>query len=546
MKDNGMIYFAKAGNGETFTDKIYLNPKMANRHGFICGATGTGKTVTLKVLAESFSSIGVPVFISDVKGDVAGMVKPGTDSENMQKRIEKFGLGDFSYRGCPCSFFDIYGEKGVPLRATVSEIGPLLMSRILDLNETQADLLSVVYKIADDNGLLLIDTKDLKAVLNYAYENAADFEMAYGHIAKASVSSIVRSIVSLEAEGGDKFFAEPALDIKDFFIVNADGCGMVNILDAESLINHPRLYSAFMLYLLSELFELLPEVGDPEKPKMVFFFDEAHLIFNNASRTLLEKINQVVKLIRSKGVGIYFVTQSPSDIPAEVLGQLSNKIEHALRAYTPQEIKALKASADAFRANPEFDTTELLQNLGTGEAVVSLLDEKGIPTVAQHAYILPPQCSMEAISDEERQNLIDSSVFRVKYGTMVDNDSAYEFLARKKKEQTDAQNAQAAKEEADKQAEKEAKETAKAQERAEKEAAKQAEKEEKAAQKEAEKKAKKTQTAIKNVASSVTGTVGREIGKTIGSSIGGSFGKTLGGNLGASLGRSILGTFFKS
>lgn len=545
MVDNGKIYFAKAGNPDKPEEKICLLPSIANRHGFICGATGTGKTVTLKVLAESFSSIGVPVFVSDVKGDVAGLCKPGIDSEGMQKRICRFGLEDFSYRGFPCTFYDIYGQKGIPLRTTVSEIGPILMARILDLNDTQTDLLTVVYKIADDHDLLLIDTKDLKAVLNYAYENSSSLEMDYGHIAKASVSAIIRSIVSIEAEGGDQFFGEPAIDIKDFFIRTADGYGMINILDSESLINKPRLYSAFMLFLLSELFEVLPEVGDPEKPKMVFFFDEAHLLFNNASQTLLEKITQVIKLIRSKGVGIYFVTQSPSDLPDAVLSQLSNKIEHALRAYTPSEIKALKASADAFRANPAFSTVELLQELGTGEAIVSLLDEKGVPGICQHAYILPPSSLMDAIPDEERNEMIETSIFRAKYGTMVDNDSAYEFLMRQKKEAGEALQQEYQKIEEDKQKLVQEREQEKIRQKEEKEAQKALEKEEKEAAKEAEKKKKAVKQAAKSVTTSVSGTIGREIGKTLGSTLGGSFGKTLGGNLGASLGRNIFGTLFK-
>lgn len=558
MVENGMIYFAKEGDANGLGEKIFLNPKMANRHGFVCGATGTGKTVTLKVLSESFSQLGVPVFVSDVKGDVAGLINPNADSESMQKRIEKFDLADsgFAYKGFPVTFYDIYGKKGIPLRTTVTEMGPLLMSRVLDLNEAQTDLLSVVYKVADDHGLLLIDTKDLKAALNFAYENASDLEMEYGHIAKASVSTIIRAIVALEAEGADKFFGEPAIDIKDFFVTGTDGMGMINILDSESLINQPRLYSAFLLFLLSELFEVLPEVGDPEKPKMVFFFDEAHLLFNNASQALLDKVNQVIKLIRSKGVGIFFVTQSPADIPNSVISQLSNKIEHALRAYTPAELRAVKAAADTFRVNPEFDTATLLQNLGTGEAVVSLLDEKGIPTMAQHAYILPPQCSLGSITDEERNECISRSIFNVKYGTMVDNDSAYELLKRMKQEQADELEEMKAKaleekakekadKEAEKEAEKQAKEARKAAEKEAKEAQKAAEKEAKEAEKAEKKKQSAIKQAAKSVTSSVSGTVGREVGKTIGGTIGGSFGKTLGGNLGASLGRNIFGTLFK-
>lgn len=547
MVENGMIYFAKSGESkDELKEKIYLDPRMANRHGFICGATGTGKTVTLKVLAESFSALGVPVFVSDVKGDVSGLLNPGTDSESMQKRIVRFGLEDtFSYKGFPCNFFDIYGEKGIHLRTTVSEMGPQLMAKVLELNDTQTDLLTVIYKIADDNDLLLVDTKDLKACLNYAYDNAAMFEMEYGHISKSSISTIVRSIVSLESEGADEFFGEPAIDIKDFFKIDDKGMGMINILDSEALINKPRLYAAFMLFLLSELFEVLPEVGDPEKPKMVFFFDEAHLLFKNATSTLMEKIEQVIKLIRSKGVSIFFVTQSPGDIPDAVMSQLSNKIEHALRAYTPAEKKALKAAADAFRENPDFNTMKLLQELGTGEAIVSTLDEHGIPGVAQHAFILPPESSMEAISEEQRREAIDDSRLKVKYADVAETDSAYEFLQRLKQQEMEA--AAALKEEYEEavRQEKEAKQAAKEAEKAEKEAIKQAEKEAKAAEREAAKKSNAFKNAAKSVSSTAGGTVGRELGKAVGKTFGGSFGKTLGGNLGASLGRNIFGTLFK-
>ena len=429
MVDNGMIYFARKGDGETLSDKIYMRPDKANRHGFICGATGTGKSVTLKVLAESFSELGVPVFMSDVKGDMAGVAVPGTDNEGMQKRLDRFEIRDtFRFRGYPVSIFDIYSDKGTPLRTTVSEMGPLLFSQVLDLNDTQTELMQVIFKIADDLGLVLIDTKDMKATLQYCADHSDEFKMDYGLIPQQSTSAIIRAIVALESEGADMFFGEPAIDIRDFFLTAPDGRGIINILDAETLINKPRLYSAFMLYLLSELFEVLPEVGDPEKPKMVFFFDEAHLLFKNASKSLLEKIEQVVKLIRSKGVSIFFVTQSPGDIPGAVMSQLGNKIEHGLHAYTPAEQKALQAAADAFRENPEFDTKELMQNLGTGEAVVSTLDEKGAPSVAEYAFVLPPESRMGALTDEERRNAIDYSPLNNKYLNMVDNVSAYEVI----------------------------------------------------------------------------------------------------------------------
>ena len=551
MVDNNMIYFAKTGEG--LSQKLYLNPRMANRHGFICGATGTGKTVTLKVLAESFSKMGVPVFLSDVKGDLSGMIRAGEDSEGMQKRLDRFDLReDFEYQSFPAVFYDIYGKKGTPLRTTVSEMGPNLLAQCLGLNDTQADVLSVIFKIVDDDQLLLIDTKDLKVALSWVSDNISDYEMEYGHIAKATITTIIRSIVALEAEGGDQFFGEPAIDITDFFNRDLNGRGYINILDSETLINKPRLYTAFMLYLLSELFEVLPEVGDPEKPKMVFFFDEAHLLFNSASPVLMQKIEQVVKLIRSKGVGVYFVTQSPGDIPNAVMAQLSNKIEHALRAYTPQERKALRAAADAFRENPSFDTIELLQQLGVGEAIVSVLDNGGIPMVAEHAYILPPESYMGIITDDEREQAIKASNLNEKYGEMVDPDSAYEVILRRKKQLDDDALAEAARiqdekdrekaeKEAQKQAEKEAKEAAK---QAEKEA-KEAEKAAKAAEKEEQKKKDAVSGGVKQVLSSGAGTVGREVGKAVGSTFGGTFGKKIGSNMGAQLGRSILGTLFK-
>ena len=432
MTDNGLIYFARNGIDPAVSEKIYLRPDKANRHGFICGATGTGKSVTLKVLAESFSQLGVPVFMSDVKGDMAGIAVAGDDSEGMQKRLDRFGIRDvFTYEGYPVSIFDIYCDKGTPLRTTVSEMGPQLFSQVLDLNDTQTELMQVIFKIADDLGLLLIDTKDMKAMLQYAADHNADFKMDYGNIPQQSASAIIRAIVALEAEGADRFFGEPAVDIRDFFLTAPDGRGIINILDAETLINKPRLYSAFMLYLLSELFEVLPEVGDPEKPKMVFFFDEAHLLFKNASKSLLEKIEQVVKLIRSKGVSIFFVTQSPGDIPNAVMAQLGNKIEHGLHAYTPAEQRVVKAAAESFRVNPEFDTEELLLSLGTGEAVVSTLDEKGAPSMAQHAFVLPPESRMGALEDAERAEIVKNSVLNSKYETMIDSVSAYEVITGK-------------------------------------------------------------------------------------------------------------------
>lgn len=531
---DGKIYFAK--KGEDLSEKVYLRPEMANRHGFICGATGTGKTITLKVLAESFSDMGVPVFLADVKGDLSGMITAGADSEDMIERKKRFGLeaDGFEYKSYPAAFFDIFGEKGIPLRTTISEMGPQLMASVLDLNDTQTDILSVVYKIADDQELLLTDTKDLKAMLAYVSENAADYELDYGHIAKQSVAAIVRAVVALESEGGDIFFGEPAFNVSDFFVTDISGRGTINILDSSSLINKPRLYSAFMLYLLSELFEIMPEVGDMEKPRIVFFFDEAHLLFDNASDDLMEKIEQMIKLIRSKGVGVYFVTQSPGDIPDGVMSQLGNKVQHALRAYTPAERKVLKSAAESFRAEEGFDTEKLLSELGTGEAVVSVLDEDGIPGMACHAFILPPQSLMGKAADADKEKNVKASNLFLKYSTPVDPESAYEFLERRKTELQKKEEELEAQEKAEKEKEK-----------AEKAAEKQRLKEEKEAEKEAERQQREIAKSVKSVASTAGGTVGRELGNLLGSTFGGKFGKKLGGNLGASLGRNILGTFFK-
>ena len=512
MYKDQKILIAKNNKGE----ELFLNPGMANRHGLIAGATGTGKTVTLKVMAESFSAMGVPVFVSDVKGDLAGCALSGKESDDMKERIERFGLTetDFSFRGYPVNFWDIYGKRGIQLRTTISEMGPLLLSRILSLNDTQSDILKVVFRIADEEGLLLIDTKDLKSMLNYVSENNKVYEPEYGKMSSVSIAAIIRSVVSLEASGGDVFFGEPAIGIFDLFS-QTDGKGVINILDCTSLINDGVLYSTFLLYLMSELFETLPEVGDLDRPKMVFFFDEAHLLFNGASKAFLEKIEQVVKLIRSKGVGIYFITQNPKDIPGGVLAQLGNKVQHALHAYTPAEQKAVKAAAEGFRENPGFDTQEAILELGTGEAVVSFLDEKGIPGMAERAFILPPESLMGSIDDEERYRRIKGSMYYSKYATPIDPDSAYEFLQRKGLEKAEAA------------------ENEKALTASEKQAAK-----------EKEAQARQAKKAAKSLGTTVAGTVGREVGKSVGKSFG-SFGKTLGGNVGASLGRGILSTLFK-
>ena len=557
MYHDGKIWVGNSGD-----ERVYIYPKMANRHGLIAGATGTGKTVTLKVLAESFSDAGVPVFLADVKGDLAGMCMFGTENENVKKRVDAMGLAaeGFDFSSYPTTYWDIYGEKGMPLRATISEMGPLLLGRILDLNETQSDILTIIFKIADDEGLLLLDTKDLKSMIQYVSDHAKDYAMEYGNMAKQSLAAILRSVVALEAEGGDKFFGEPAVSIADWLCTDCSGKGAIQVLDCQKLINNPNMYSTFMLWMMAELFETLPEAGDRPKPKMVFFFDEAHLLFDNASKTLLSKIEQVVKLIRSKGVGIYFITQNPADIPDDVLGQLGNKVQHALRAYTPKEQKAAKAAAMSFRENPEFDTFDVLSQLGTGEALISVLDEEGIPTIVKQCTILPPQSQMGALDDEVRKSEILNNLLYTKYTQELDRDSAYEYLTKKvAAEAEEAAEAKAAaeaeklrlKEEAaaEKQRIKEAeaaeKQRLKEIEAAEKQRLREEEAKKKAEEKEKAAKERKVKSAVKSVASSATGTIGRELGKTIGDSIGGSFGKKIGGNVGASLGRGLLSTLFK-
>lgn len=557
MLADSRIWVANNEKGE----RIYLSPKLANRHGLVAGATGTGKTVTLKVMAESFSDMGVPVFLADVKGDLSGIADPGTDSPDMQERIERFSLAaeGFSFHGYPVSIWDLYGQKGMQLRTTISEMGPLLLSRIMELNDLQSDILTIVFKIADDNNLLLIDTKDLKAMLNYVSENSKEFEADYGKLSPTSIAAIVRAVVALEIAGGETFFGETALNVADLFAIGDGGRGMINVLDSSSLIGNGKLYSTFLLWLLSELFECLPEVGDLDKPKMVFLFDEAHLLFKDAPKALLEKVEQVVKLIRSKGVGVYFCTQNPRDIPDGVLAQLGNKVEHALHAYTPADQKAVKAAAESFRENPEFDTYETIMALGTGEAVISFLEEGGIPGMAQKAYILPPQSRFSALDDARRDSLIKGNILYSKYAQAIDPDSAYEFLMRKGLEdqaraEKEAIEAAKAKEEAKaaalaaKEEEKAAAKAAKEQEKLEaskaRAEAKAAEMEARAKQRMADAEERKKKQAVKSVGNTVAGTVGREVGKQMTSGMG-SFGKKLGGNVGASVGRGLFSTLFK-
>lgn len=414
-------------------------PSMANRHGLIAGATGTGKTCSLQNLAETFSAMGVPVFATDIKGDLTGVSKAGGGNVHFEKSIADNHLAEngFEYKAYPVCVWDVFGEEGHPLRTTVSEMGPILLSRILDLNETQSDVLNMVFRIADDQGLLLLDLKDLRKMLEEVGNNRTQYITAYGNISIATIGAIQRSLLSLEDQGGDQFFGEPAIDIYDF-MQTRQGRGVINILASDKIVNSPKVYTSFLLYLLSELFEELPEVGDLDKPKLVFFFDEAHMLFNGISKSLLEKIEQIVRLIRSKGVGVYFCTQNPADIPDTVLGQLGNRIQHALRAYTPHEQKAVKVAADSFRTNPEFDTSKVITELAVGEALVSFLDPKGMPSMVERAKVLPPEGQAGAITPDERQRIIQTSMVYGKYDKTIDRESAYEILTEKLQKEQEA------------------------------------------------------------------------------------------------------------
>ncbi len=407
---------------------ISLLPQMANRHGLIAGATGTGKTITLQVLAESFSAMGVPVFMADVKGDLAGISQPGGQSPKVQDRIKQLNLRNYSPAGCPVTFWDVFGDSGHPVRATISEMGPLLLGRLLQLNEIQTGVLNLVFRIADENGLLLLDLKDLRAMLQYVGDNAAAFTTKYGNLSSASIGAIQRNLLAIENQGGDKFFAEPAINIDDFLQTDSHGRGVVNILSADKLMQSPKIYATFLLWLLSDLFERLPEVGDVPKPKLVFFFDEAHLLFNDIAPPLLEKIEQVVRLVRSKGVGVYFVTQNPRDLPDNVLGQLGNRVQHALRAFTPADQKAVRSAAETFRVNPKLNTEAVLTELAVGEALVSLLDENGQPGIVQRAFIVPPRSQIGPISPDQRRQIMQNSLVAGVYEKGVDRESAYERL----------------------------------------------------------------------------------------------------------------------
>ena len=425
--------------------ELFLLPAMANRHGLITGATGTGKTVTLQKLAESFSTIGVPVFTADVKGDLSGVAREGAASDKLLERLMNIGVTDWQPQSNPVVAWDIFGERGHPVRATVSDLGPLLLARLLDLNEVQTGVLNIIFRIADDQGLLLLDFKDLRAITQYIGDNAKAFQTQYGNISPASIGAIQRGLLSLEQQGAEHFFGEPMLDIKDWMRTDSNGKGIINILSAEKLYQMPKLYAASLLWMLSELFEQLPEAGDLDKPKLVFFFDEAHLLFSDAPQVLLDKIEQVIRLIRSKGVGVWFVSQNPADIPDNVLGQLGNRVQHALRAFTPKDQKAVKAAAQTMRANPAFDTEDAIQALGTGEALISFLDAKGSPSMVERAMVIAPHSRMGPISDDERNGLINHSPVYGKYEDQVDRESAFEMLQKGVQATTEQQQAPAAK-----------------------------------------------------------------------------------------------------
>ena len=526
MYRDGKIYLAKTEDKE-----LYLLPGMANRHGLIAGATGTGKTVTMKVMAESFSEMGVPVFLADVKGDLSGMCMPGVDSANMRERIARFGLEeDFEYRAFPTRFWDIFGETGHPVRVTVSSMGPTLFARLLGLTEIQTGVLNIVFRVADDHGLLLLDLKDLRAMLQFVGDNRAEFTTMYGNVSAASVGAIQRALLAFEEEGGEQFFGEPELDIRDWMRTGKEGRGYINILSSKRLIQSPTVYATFLLWMMTDLYEKLPEVGDLDKPRMIFFFDEAHLLFSDCPKALVQKITQIVKLIRSKGVGIYFVTQSPSDIPNEVLAQLSNRVQHALRAYTPAEQKSISAAAKGFRVNPAFDTKTALTELGVGEALVSFLDEEGIPNIVERAFILPPQ-SLMGIADENAVNTyILSDEFEVKYRESFDRESAFEIITKANEELEaqrirEAEEAEAEKErlkaeaEAEKQRLKEEAAAAKQKLKEEAAALKAAEKEALAAEKEALREAEKKRKAVEKAAAAATSSVMRSVSTNIVNSV---------------------------
>ncbi|MFI8034228.1 helicase HerA-like domain-containing protein [Acinetobacter sp. ABJ_C3_5] len=499
------------------TQDIVLHSKFANRHGLIAGATGTGKTVTLKVLAESFSRLGVPVFLADAKGDVSSLAKAGESNPKFDERLKTLQLEPIPFAASPVVFWDLFAQQGHPIRTTISEIGPLLLAQMLNLNDTQEGVLSAVFRVADDQGLLLIDFKDLKAMLTYVSENAAELKAEYGNLSPASLGAIQRNLLALGDQGGEQFFGEPSLNILDFIQTDTNGHGYINILAADKLMNTPKLYATFLLWMMSELFEQLPEVGDMDKPKLVFFFDEAHLLFDNASPALQQKIEQVVRLIRSKGVGIYFITQNPLDLPESVLGQLGNRIQHALRAFTPKDQKAVKTAADTFRANPEFKVDQAITELAVGEALISCLDEQGTPQIVERGWVMPPYSSFTPISPEERQVIISQSIVAGVYDQAVDRDSAYEMLQKKVLQQSQ---------------QKEADELAKQQSKEQEALAKQQAKEQERFAREQQKAAEKAQRDREKLTQDIVGTFAK------------SAARSLGGSTGQKIVRGLLGSLF--
>ena len=505
--------------GKNSKEELFITPNMANRHGLITGASGSGKTITLKVMAESFSSMGVPVFLADIKGDLSGTCMPGESNEKIKERLDSIEITDFEFKGFPVVFWDVFAKSGHPIRTTLQEIGSIILSRMLGLNETQEGVLAIVFKIAKEEGYEIIDLKDLRLILQFVAENAKDYTIKYGNVAAQTIGTIQRNLLMLEEQGGDYFFGEPAIDINDFIKQNEMGLGNINILHSVELYKKPNLYACFLLWLLSSLNEKLPEVGDLDKPKMVFFFDEAHLLFNELPNYMLTQVIQIVKLIRSKGIGLYFISQSPNDIPAEILAQLGNKVQHNLRAYTPAEQKAIKAISDSFRANPEFDTQEAILALGTGEALISFLNEKGEPNIVQKATVLPPQSMMGAIDDSIRLMVISRSPIHGKYDTVVDRESAFEIISA----QMEEKQAQEQELEAEKQRQIEEANALKEEEKAKKEEEK-AKREEERIKKQEEKEKEKARKnsmqykigkAAERTANSALSTIGRKAANEI-------------------------------
>ncbi len=490
---------------------VYLLPKMANRHGLIAGATGTGKTTTLKAMAESFSAMGVPVFLADIKGDLAGLAVAGSDNPKTLERLKLLGIEKHNYHSFPVRFWDLFGEGGHPVRTTVSEMGPLLISRLLGLSDAQEGVLNIIFRIADDRGMLLLDLKDLRAMVRYVGDHAKEFAFDYGNIAPQSAGAIQRSLLSLEDQGGEYFFGEPALDIFDWMKTDTDGRGFINVLHCVRLFQMPALYSTFLLWMLSELFEALPEAGDTDKPKLVFFFDEAHLLFDEAPKALLNKVEQVVRLIRSKGVGVYFITQNPADLPPDVLGQLGNRVQHALRGFTPVEQRQIRAAAETFRPNPKLDTETVLTELATGEALVSCLDADGRPGIVERGYIVTPQSMFGTIDDSLRAQLIAASPMNGKYNREIDRESAYEILTAKYKQEMAAQQAQQAAVQQQKELELQRKEY----ERQQKEQARLQRERDAAARRANGGTSRRSRSSLEKMGNTALHTIGRELGRSV-------------------------------